>query len=317
MTRCKAFYDKVEKLQREISDVEAWCEKEYSTATRIVAHMNFCDEHELPIGNISEGSTRPIRSLSKTHPELLECVLEEVRKLERPSTREIELIIGEKKHDISPLMPLQLRVWNVWNFGERTPGQGERGYEWGTVCGQIIENLLWYYTEPGDTVIDPMSGTGTTLDACNRMQRECLAYDKTPMREDIVKRDIYDGLPKKIAQLVFLDPPYFDIMESEHQSYDDWLAFLKTCISHAHSALKQGGYLALILMNKCQKRDNPKHSLVGDAYEILNKHEGLKFENMIATPLNSEMRAFRVARAKEERTMLNLARYIWVFRRDA
>ena len=236
---------------------------------------------------------------------------------ESHSQKELEEYLRLEKVALAdPLMPLELRPWNVWNFATRTPKQGESGYKWGAMCGQIIEHLLWYYTEPGDLVIDPMAGTGVTYDACKRMQREPRCFDKTPTRPEIDKRDVYDGLPEKIAQLVFLDPPYFDIMENEFQSYEAWKDFLEVCVSHAQYALKPGGYLALILKNKCILRDNPKYALIGDAYEILAAHEGLEFENMILTPLPNQLPGFKVNRAKEERTMLNLARLIWVFRRS-
>ena len=34
---------------------------------------------------------------------------------------------------------------------------------------QVVENLLWVYTEPGDIVVDPFAGSGTTIDIAKAM----------------------------------------------------------------------------------------------------------------------------------------------------
>lgn len=104
MTRCKQFYDKIERLKREIPEVEKWCKKDYDTALHIVLHMNFVEEHLPTIDGISEGATRPLRSLKKTQPELLECVIEEVYKLERPTAKAVNRIIQEKKRESMPVV---------------------------------------------------------------------------------------------------------------------------------------------------------------------------------------------------------------------
>jgi hypothetical protein len=35
----------------------------------------------------------------------------------------------------------------------------------------VVENLLWLYTEPGDIVVDPFAGGGTTIDGAKAMGR--------------------------------------------------------------------------------------------------------------------------------------------------
>jgi len=60
--------------------------------------------------------------------------------------------------------PTSLQYTNLWEFNSCDPEYGEKGYP-GRMPGQIIENLLWYYTQPFDVVLDPMAGGGTTMDA--------------------------------------------------------------------------------------------------------------------------------------------------------
>ena len=35
----------------------------------------------------------------------------------------------------------------------------------------IVENVLWLYTEPGDIIVDPFAGGGTTIDVAKAMGR--------------------------------------------------------------------------------------------------------------------------------------------------
>lgn len=87
------------------------------------------------------------------------------------------------------------RVYNVWNFANCDPRLGDEHP--GRVPGQIVLNLLYYYTEQGELVVDPMAGGGSTIDACLVMGRKCRAYDINPIRKDIVKWNLYDGFPKR------------------------------------------------------------------------------------------------------------------------
>ncbi len=49
--------------------------------------------------------------------------------------------------------------FDVWNFAK---ANGDSTY-FGQMPPQVVENLLWFYTEPGQTVFDPFAGGGTTI----------------------------------------------------------------------------------------------------------------------------------------------------------
>jgi hypothetical protein len=51
---------------------------------------------------------------------------------------------------------------------------GSQSY-FGAVPPQVLENLLWFYTEPGDTVVDLFAGSGTTIDVAKAMGRRVWA----------------------------------------------------------------------------------------------------------------------------------------------
>jgi DNA modification methylase len=44
----------------------------------------------------------------------------------------------------------------------------------------LIEPLILASTRPGDTVLDPFVGSGTTYDVCQRLGRECVGFDLDP-----------------------------------------------------------------------------------------------------------------------------------------
>lgn len=97
---------------------------------------------------------------------------------------------------------------NLWDLGLGEKGYGVDKYP-GKLPAQQVKNLLWFYTNEGDMVLDPFAGGGTTLDVCSEWKRQCHASDINPCRPDIHKRDIVtDGLPDITAKLIILDPPY-------------------------------------------------------------------------------------------------------------
>jgi DNA modification methylase len=81
----------------------------------------------------------------------------------------------------------------------------------------VVWNCLERYTRPGDRVLDPFCGGGTTLDVAASMGREGLGFDIAPTRPDIVRADARAlPLPRADVDFVFLDPPY-----STHVSYSE------------------------------------------------------------------------------------------------
>lgn len=104
--------------------------------------------------------------------------------------------------------------------------QGDKEYK-GATPSYVIWNLLERYTREGDTVLDPMCGSGTTLDVCQDLKRNGLGFDLVPYREDIKPSDArHLPLKKDTVDFVFIDPPY-----STHIEYSDH----KNCIGKLDS----------------------------------------------------------------------------------
>jgi DNA modification methylase len=86
--------------------------------------------------------------------------------------------------------------------------QGDKDYP-GATPSYIIWNLLSRYTKKNDLVVDPMAGSGTTMDVAREMKRRVLGYDINPCRKDIFRADARRlPLENGKADFVFVDPPY-------------------------------------------------------------------------------------------------------------
>lgn len=123
---------------------------------------------------------------------------------------------------------LELFATTLWDYpsqhympehagaGGRKTVQGDPNYA-GATPGWVIWQLLQRYTRPGERVLDPMCGSGTTLDVCADLGRAGKGFDINPTRPDIERADARKlPLPDASCDLVFLDPPY-----STHINYSD------------------------------------------------------------------------------------------------
>jgi len=113
------------------------------------------------------------------------------------------------------MLEIKIQPYDVWNFNSCHDLMGDKHP--GRIPGELICHALYFMTRPGGMVLDPMVGSGTTLDACLLMGRKARGYeiDERHERIDIEKHNLSDGWPEKVskADLIFWDPPYFDKME--------------------------------------------------------------------------------------------------------
>lgn len=73
--------------------------------------------------------------------------------------------------------PERTRVWSFPNRGRwATHTSGYRG-NW---APEVPRNLILRYTQPGDLVLDPMVGSGTTLVECMLTHRQGIGLDIEP-----------------------------------------------------------------------------------------------------------------------------------------
>jgi DNA modification methylase len=114
--------------------------------------------------------------------------------------------------DIEEEIPL-IEATTFWDFPKQSYGltpKGNNKYA-GVTPALIIYNMIWRYTDPGDVVVDPMCGSGTTIDVCKEEKRRAIGYDIHPTRPDIIKNDARKiPLEDNSVDMIFIDSPYGD-----------------------------------------------------------------------------------------------------------
>lgn len=85
-------------------------------------------------------------------------------------------------------------IYSVWSYGKKTNEVSHHGNS----EQQILDNLIYLYTNPFDIVIDPFAGGGATIDVCKKRLRRYWISDRKPIVErenEIRKLDIAQELP--------------------------------------------------------------------------------------------------------------------------
>lgn len=168
-----------------------------------------------------------------------------------------------------PRPPLRILTTTLWEYPSQHYGetsQGSKHYT-GATPSWVIWQLLTRYTREKDLVVDPMCGSGTTIDVARDLKRRALGYDIAPSREDIFRADARKlPLEDGVADFVFVDPPY-----STHIDYsddpncigkldaggdDDGAAYYEAMtgvISEMHRVLRNRRYMALYVSDSFRK----------------------------------------------------------------
>jgi DNA modification methylase len=71
-------------------------------------------------------------------------------------------------------------ITTVWSFPDRGKWKTHSGNYRGNFAPQIPRNLILRYSQEGDTVLDPMVGSGTTLIETKILNRRGIGFDINP-----------------------------------------------------------------------------------------------------------------------------------------
>jgi DNA modification methylase len=189
-----------------------------------------------------------------------------------------KITVVKLNHDEKP----PLEATTLWDYPRQSYGKtpkGDNKYP-GVTPAFIIYNMIKRYTKPGDLVVDPMAGSGTTLDVCKEEGRKCIAFDISPTRPDIIQNDARNiPLPDNSVDMIFVDSPYGDnvkyndhpldigkISAESEKFYDE----LEKVMAECHRILKDGKVLGWLIGDQWVKK---KFTPVGfKVYERLCKY---------------------------------------------
>jgi len=205
-----------------------------------------------------------------------------------------------------------IKQFNLWQFQAPDPAFGI-DYP-GRIPGQILVNLLHYYTDIGDLVYDPFGGGGVTIDVCRYMMRRYKVFDIEPRREDIEKWDVVkDGLAVTNAKLMFLDPPYWAQKKGVYPHGETNLANMDLDIFNEElekivkSGLDAEMIVALIIGATQHEQDFVDH-----AGEMIRRI-GLPHQRIIVPYTTQQYGGAHVNQSKDGRFMLNIYRDLMIW----
>ena len=185
-------------------------------------------------------------------------------------------LISNQKH--KPL----LDSTTLWDYPTQSYGSTKKGNNKyaGVTPASVIFNMVKRYTEWGDLVVDPMAGSGTTIDVCKEEHRRCKAFDIVPTRSDIKQNDARKiPLKNDTVDMVFIDSPYSNnIHYNDHPQNighlsaesDEFYQSLDLVSQECHRILKPDKVIGWLIGDQWVKK---KFTPVGfKIYTILNKY---------------------------------------------
>jgi SAM-dependent methyltransferase len=249
-----------------------------------------------------------------------------------------------RQQEIHQCEPIGFRpeTTTVWSFPERGSWATHDGSYRGNWSPYVPRNLLLCYTAPGDWVLDPFIGGGTTAVEAALLGRLAIAGDlsmaalsRTRDQLEQVQRHRPTAAPVSLLredaralavtdasmQLVLLHPPYADAIrysadtagDLSHLAAGPFIDQLRSVARDSLRVLAPGGRCAL-LMGDLRRRGQVVP--LGFAAIQACRREGLVLEDLIIKQQHQTRMAGRWAAISTQRGFLLLAHeYLAVFRR--
>ena len=178
-----------------------------------------------------------------------------------------------------------LESTTLWDYPTQSYGKTPKGDNkfQGVTPAFIIYNMIMRYTKENDIVLDPMCGSGTTIDVCKEEGRRSIGFDIHPIRSDIIKNDSRKiPLENNSIDMVFIDSPYGDNVNYSNDpenignisaESEEFYIALRGTAKELYRVLKPGKVLGWLIGDQwVRKRFTPVGFKI---YEILT--EDVKF----------------------------------------
>ncbi|MFA0753257.1 MAG: hypothetical protein IMHGJWDQ_001028 [Candidatus Fervidibacter sp.] len=225
--------------------------------------------------------TNPITCMREVTWQEYEAFLRERREV---LIEDVRIPLTGRKQ-VSALQPaeFELEQTTVWSFPDRGTWATHKGNYRGNWAPQIPRNLILRYTQPGEWVLDPMAGSGTTLVECKLLGRNGIGvdinyealmltfdrlnfepgnlYETLPLTEIRLyhgdARNL-DKIPDESIDLVATHPPYANIIAYSKgatvngdlsclRTLDEYLDAMTEVAKECYRVLKPGRHCAILV----------------------------------------------------------------------
>ena len=233
-----------------------------------------------------------------------------------------------------------LETTTVWSFPERGKWATHNSSFRGNFAPQIARNVILRYSNEGETVLDPMTGGGTTLIEAKLLGRRSIGMDINP---DIVKVAIknlqFEGKYKPLVKvgdmrklsfleansidLILTHPPYLNIIKYSDGKIDGDLSNIgsvkKFCnelekgIVEMFRVLKPGHFCAVLIGDTRKRRH-----YIPLAYYVMErflKNGFILKEDIIKIQHNCLSTPYWKTQSKKYNFFLIMHEHLFVFRK--
>lgn len=262
---------------------------------------------------------------------------------DKPGKDPTEIKIGGDKN-IDKYQPeeFELEATNVWSYPNRGSWASHKGDYRGNWPPQMARNIIMRYSEEGDTVLDQMVGSGTTLIECKLLGRDGIGVDVNEKflmltrdrldfeYENSSKQKTYvgdarnlDSIEDKSVDLIATHPPYANIITysnrentsdlSSIKKIDEYIAEMEKVAEECFRVLKQGKYCAILMGDTRRKKHH-----VPIAFRVMQTFLEVGFilkEDVIKHQWNCKATGFWLKRSKKYNFLLLMHEHLFVFRK--
>ncbi len=224
-----------------------------------------------------------------------------------------------------------LWAWDVWNCNDCDKRFGD---DWpGRIPAQMIAHILYYFSDQGDLVFDPMAGGGVVADTCLAFNRKCWSFDmddRPDTRPEIEPHfwDLNDlkwpVKGKTKPDLIIFDPPYYKKQSDNYDqegisgfSKEKYLEFLERFFVLAHQNAKKSTQMAFVNADWRDFQSTPArnemtgNSIMIDDYLHIIKKSGWQRTHIMQAPLSSERFNAGVVAAMQKKKIIGVtSRYV-------
>lgn len=230
----------------------------------------------------------------------------------------------------------------VWSFPTRSKRHSNTQMYRGNFAPQIPRNIILWYSNEGDVVLDPMVGSGTTLIETGLLKRKGIGLDINPNAIKIAKKNLlnqsefYYKQKLKIGDarnmhyiddcsidLIIIHPPYLDIVSysngkvkgdfSNLSNLNEFLAEFDNVIEELYRVLKFGCFCT-ILIGDTRKNNHYIPLSVHILLKFLKKGFLLK-EEVIKIQHNCSSTKYWQDKALKYNFLLIMHEHLYIFRK--